>query len=356
MQIPTSLPVRPAMPTRSLDWLSVTIHADTEESQEVVAMDAQNRLAHWARQSPTPQEPWHWQPTSGHHGYKAAMREVRTGATIQWAGTEAQGVHVTLPGTACRSLAATHPDGPPRFYRWLARKFPVTASRADWAIDSETLFPTYFLLGRRADNAAGVLLPGPTVRTRLTTPLRATETATADGKAALTVYFGSRQSECLVRVYDKARQLGAGDKTEIARLAPWYRLEYELHNEAASKSLDLYDDGGWPAVAGLLMRRLALVVPQGGDSNQSRWPLHAAYATAMGEAVPPAPTPQHREATELTKRLDWLAQVGARTLVEATALYGWQAVEDHLQGAMALYRSTHPDTVATTPTAQGVDQ
>lgn len=350
MAIATKLPQRPSMPSCHVDWYSATAKVSSEQGQEALSVELQNRLARWAAHGTPTQVPWHWQRSAPHHGYRAAVREEGSGAAIEWAGTEEQGLHLVLPGKACSALSAAHEDWLRRMRSWLGKQAPVLASRVDWALNSEDLLPTYFILGRRRENSTGNILPGPTVRTRLITPARVAETDAPDGRTALTVYFGSRSGGTFVRVYDKARQLAGRDISEVRRLAPWYRLEYELHDETADKSIDAYECGGWPHVAGYLSQRLALVVPQGNDSNQSRWPLHPAFARAMGECVPTPPAPSTRQKTSLDERLEWLQGAAGRTLAEATDEYGWEAVSDYLQGAVALYRARHPAEVSTTPT------
>lgn len=348
--ITTRQVARPAMPSRHIDWLSLTCHIESERDQERAAQWAQNALQRYLRNTSTPPTPWRWERAQPHHGYKAAVADAATGASIQWAGTPEQGIHLLLPGRACARMHAIADSWVINVVRGFERRGVVALSRIDWAINTEDLLPTYFILGRKPTPDRTAMLPGPMVRTRLTSPLKTAETEAADGRSALTVYYGSRQGGTYVRIYDKARQLAGSDISECRRLAPWYRLEYELHDETAQKSYDAYADGGWERVAGYLASRLALVQPSATDGNQSRWPLADVYARALGKSVPYKPTPSDREPTSLSDRLGWLQDVAGRTLSEAEAAYGWQAVSDYLQGAVVLYRDKHPASVPTTPT------
>ena len=93
---------------------------------------------------------------------------------------------------------------------------------------------------------------------------------------AQTIYHGSRSSNSLIRIYDKAQQLGH-------LLDHWVRVELELHQENAFSFLAKPDDIGakW---AGILMNLFRYVEPDPDDSNRWRWPLTSYWQNLIGSA------------------------------------------------------------------------
>lgn len=96
--------------------------------------------------------------------------------------------------------------------------------------------------------------------------------------SACTVYHGSRQSNTLIRIYDKAEQLQRDGEH-------WVRVEMELHEENARRFLELEGDIGskW---CGVLLNYLRYVDPVETDSNRWRWPLKDYWAKLVQDAQP----------------------------------------------------------------------
>lgn len=106
------------------------------------------------------------------------------------------------------------------------------------------------------------------------------EMETDDRRAgsACTVYHGSRQSNLMIRIYDKAAQLKRYDEH-------WVRVEMELHDENAKRFLLEAGDLGdkW---CGVLLNYLRYVDPEETDSNRWRWPLKTYWAELVKDAQP----------------------------------------------------------------------
>lgn len=98
-----------------------------------------------------------------------------------------------------------------------------------------------------------------------------------DGRPGITVYHGSKKSEVLIRIYDKAAERGLED-------THWVRVELQLRQERAAEfarqSLSL---GIGDLFCGVLLNYVRYVDP-GTDSNPSRWPLKA-YWSDLVEAA-----------------------------------------------------------------------
>lgn len=104
------------------------------------------------------------------------------------------------------------------------------------------------------------------------------ETDDCRSGSACTVYHGSRQSNLLIRIYDKAQQL----KMEGEH---WVRVEMELHEENAQRFLQLGGGIGekW---SGVLLNYLRYVDPVESDSNRWRWPLKSYWSNLVESAQP----------------------------------------------------------------------
>lgn len=85
----------------------------------------------------------------------------------------------------------------------------------------------------------------------------------------LTVYIGSKKSDVLVRIYDKAAEREFGDERH------WVRCEIQLRHDrciAAAAEILKHQHVGRTA-AGILRNYLMFREPQSEDTNRSRWPV-----------------------------------------------------------------------------------
>ena len=93
-----------------------------------------------------------------------------------------------------------------------------------------------------------------------------------------TVYLGSRKSEAMIRIYDKASlQKVAG---------PWIRLELEAHQDFADALAREYLSRGAIAVVEQIARRLRFVDPNPTDSNPRRAPAASWWSDFIGSVLP----------------------------------------------------------------------
>lgn len=93
------------------------------------------------------------------------------------------------------------------------------------------------------------------------------------GDDGSTIYHGSRSSNTMVRIYDKAKQLHRVDEH-------WVRVEMELHQENATDFLRMPGNIGdkW---CGILHNFLRYVDSDPSDSNRWRWPLKIYWAELL---------------------------------------------------------------------------
>jgi len=101
-----------------------------------------------------------------------------------------------------------------------------------------------------------------------------------DGFSSWTVYLGSRESDSMLRVYDKAAQQGRSES--------WIRVELECHGKFADALAREYFSRGSVAVLEQLVRRVRFVEPQETDSNLWRAPMAAWWRELVGGVAPGA--------------------------------------------------------------------
>lgn len=209
---------------------------------------------------------------SGWHGWYDQSALVAEGGIIAWcrdrARAEVWGVLVDLPGRACAALGAQLLP----FLDWSLERGKVT--RADFAIDDRRgLLTRERILEAEAQ---GLMVS----RWRGLTILEQRERGEVKG---WTVYLGSRNSEALIRIYDKA-----GEQARKGTIVPgsWVRLELEAHQEFADVLCREYFDKGSGAVVGQIARRVRFTMGATRDSNRWRWPVAAWWAQVLGSVRP----------------------------------------------------------------------
>ena len=97
-----------------------------------------------------------------------------------------------------------------------------------------------------------------------------------------TVYFGSRFSNILIRIYDKARERGYDEKDNLH----WIRCELQLKDEnALGFARRIKDEKLSNIFLGVLKNYLIYRTPVETDSNKRRWPVREWWDTFLDDAV-----------------------------------------------------------------------
>lgn len=100
-----------------------------------------------------------------------------------------------------------------------------------------------------------------------------------DGRPGLTVYHGSKKSAVMIRIYDKAAELGLPDYQH------WIRVEIQLRQERAAEfARQSLDQEIGTLFRGVLLNYVRYVDDPGNDSNPSRWPLKDYWQQLVEEA------------------------------------------------------------------------
>lgn len=263
----------------------------------------------------------------GWRGWYSRSAHVLDGGIVGWcddrAQAERQGVLVDLPGRACASLGERLVP----FLRWCVEHGSVR--RLDLAVDDRAGLVT---LGRiKAAEAAGAVVSRARSR-----PTFVGDVLQRSGEG-WTLYYGSRNSEGLVRIYDKAAERAERGGRARNR-GHWVRVELEAKGDYADALAGAVLEGGGEVVAAQILRRLRFCEPLAGDSNPRRWPIadwwnaflggvEAGESLACGEA----------QATTVEAMRDYVRRQAMPTLAALLEAYGGEV--DWLYADLALARA-----------------
>lgn len=195
----------------------------------------------------------------GRYGYK--RREVFNGVSILYdgrlneAGQDEMGVCVEVSGQGCRALETYGGISWIVFLAFLmedCNEFKIT--RLDLAYDDHT--GVLDKLRLKIDTDEG------NYRSKFRTwEIRY-------GSKGFSIYHGSKQSQVMIRIYDKAAERGLLDGTH------WIRVEIQLREDNAPECVKAYlDKHNLGAVLGGVLATYLVYCEDSNDSNKSRWPV-----------------------------------------------------------------------------------
>lgn len=183
---------------------------------------------------------------------KSASEKVRTD----------MGICLDISGQGCREFENIEGNDWLKFLHDICdRDFKTTITRLDLAYDDHI----------------GVLdlyrIASDVKERRYTSPSRKAQIIWSDDQVndvnGLTVYVGSKSSDVMVRIYDKAAEREFGPERH------WVRVELQLRHDrciaAAAEILKQQHIGR--TVSGILRNYLLFREPSGTDENKSRWPV-----------------------------------------------------------------------------------
>lgn len=250
-----------------VDWLSFTVHDDTFSPE--ILIDFMGFSRHNFRNMP-----------NGANGYKRMMKF--QDISILYDGAENMGIHINITGSSVatvldaykKTLIVETPFGNAydlweetilaRFLRELLKIGHIT--RIDLAIDDFGC--KYYNIDEIIKKqASGKIL------SKWRSSRKFLESTVAENsKVGQTIYFGSPQSEIMMRIYDKKleqnKSLEVNDENYIHE--DWVRWELELHKERANEVCRLLSNGqalGKVAI-GVLSYYFRIIKLD--DSNKSR--------------------------------------------------------------------------------------
>lgn len=185
----------------------------------------------------------------GRYGYKKSLLSSDSKIQVLYDGTEEMGINIILSGTSCRLLEGKGFDLLDLLVVLSSNDFTIT--RLDIALDSfknlidkiikkyeKNEYITKFRSTKKIENKKG------------------------DEKNGTTLYFGSRSSDIMIRIYDKAKE------QKIKNLE-WLRIEFEIKKEYAKDVvLKILNSSLSEVFSGLLSNYLNFVTKK--EKNVSR--------------------------------------------------------------------------------------
>lgn len=220
------------------DWLTCTCQSDDPELwKEILGMTG-----------------CAWEPLEkGRNGYK---RGYYFGSIwILYDGAENMGVCLEMSGLGCRSFEEHGTGDFISLFALIGSSEAYHISRLDVAFDDHTGILDIEQLFNDSEDKLYIS------RSRT---LRL-EKEYKDNRCGITVYHGSKKSDVLIRIYDKAVERGAEDQH-------WIRVELQLRNDRAAEFINQSAPVG-EVFAGVLHNYLRYVVEDPLDQNRSRWPM-----------------------------------------------------------------------------------
>lgn len=223
-----------------IDWLSVTIPGATQNTKD-------HLLSYFGNSEPL---------DGGGMGYDCSAKVCGTGRVFWSSVRQDMGVHVRLPASALKALPH-NADTVLSDFVGMHGKF----TRVDLATDDfEGVLDMDVMQSK-------ILKKEFVCRARSGSEIRA-----LFGGAGHTLYFGSRESDTFLRMYDKAAEQ-ANLGVDVSCCRSWIRVEMELKNDRADVAahyIDQHREDWSTEAAGWLLSFLDFKDP-GTDSNVSRW-------------------------------------------------------------------------------------
>lgn len=206
-----------------------------------------------------------WEQVKGAHGYRDRLYWEKI--SIHYNGREDMGIWLEMSGQGCRAFESFGSgDYESLFCEVFNNPGDMHITRLDVAFDDLEGLLDIEIVCRDSRKAEYV----SKFRTGAATYGLGDDT----GKSVL---LGSRSSEALVRIYDKAAERGFDDRH-------WVRVELQLRRERASAFLQRTEPIG-ARFAGVLANYLRFIdEPSGFDTNRWRWPMKKYWADLLDGA------------------------------------------------------------------------
>lgn len=264
-----------------VDWLSFTFPLDSSPIRAIELLGASG----WSAAD------------RGRHGYKQAW--VRGPIAVLYDGNPGMGVHVVIPGSGCRDLENREiVRAWPRFIAGLLAA-GAQFTRLDIAMDDDRKLLSMDTI--RESVKAGL------VASRYEKAKVYQEVSLATGEPeGDTIYFGSRNSDTMVRFYDKGKQMGLPES--------FVRCEIELKGRQAGFGAALLASSSelGTVFSQFLASRLLFKIP-GAGKQRGRWQAAQWWQDFLGavERLKLCCKPVARSVAELRS---WVARQCAPTL------------------------------------------
>jgi phage replication initiation protein len=277
-----------------VDWLSVTVPGDSLKVKDPI-------LSYFGTSETL---------DGGGMGYDCSAKVCGTGRVFWASVRQDMGVHVRLPASALKALPR---DALSVLGDFLAMQGKAT--RLDLAADDFNGLLNMDVMREK------ILKKEFVCRAR-----SGSEVRSLFGGAGHTLYFGSRESDTFLRIYDKAAEQ-ADLGVDVSCCPLWIRTEMELKNnraDAAAQYIYTHREDWQIEAAGWLLNFLDYKDP-GTDSNVSRWDTSPFWSAFVEDAKKSRIVSVQQERTVEDVR-DWIDRQVTPSLFVLEATVGHEEV------------------------------
>ena len=208
-------------------------------------------------------QPWE-EMTKGRNGYKKGL--YFGSISILYDGTENMGCCMEMSGQGCRTFEEHGTGDFVALFALISSSEAYHISRLDVAFDDHT---GILDMEQLFNDSEDKLYVSKSRTLRL-------EKTYKDNLCAITVYHGSKTSDILIRIYDKAAERGGLDQH-------WVRVEMQFRNDRAAQFIQESAPIG-EVFAGVLLNYLRYVDEDPLDNNRWRWPMKSYWQELIGGA------------------------------------------------------------------------
>ncbi|MFD5022364.1 replication initiation factor domain-containing protein [Paenibacillus sp. NPDC058367] len=200
---------------------------------------------------------------------------------ILYAGKADMGYHVQMSGQGCRQYESYWSLGWEAFFE---RLYAADAdfARLDLAIDDIRYNgdePYFWVSDLDRRNRGGVCRS----KWRNSRPMSTVKLSTGESRGH-TIYYGSNQSDIMLRIYEKNFEREAAEMELEEDLTAWNRIELQLRNDRAMATVSHILSGipSGEIIFGLLKNYINYV-DRTDDSNKARWPISEFWSEFLGD-------------------------------------------------------------------------
>lgn len=247
-----------------IDWLTVTFHAET-----VFGLQVKLGMEHleWSSKSSF----INGYPMDTNYGHihirwgadDPAFYRTDEKGTAESKARDNMGICLDMSGQGCREFETySRISWMDLLYNIFASEGRINVTRLDLAYDDHLGYLNKYQLERDTRDRNYVSKSKKSIITWSDDELLDIQ--------GITIEIGSRKSDVLIRIYDKAAERGYNDRH-------WMRVELQLRHDRASEALKkLYQHDRIGVVAGGILRNYCTFREPSADTNRCRWPI-AAY-------------------------------------------------------------------------------
>lgn len=248
-------------------------------------------LFDWLTVSCKEEEPWYFvtllhmedvawiSMEKGRHGYRNGL--YFGSISILYDGNPGMGICLDMSGQGCRSFEEYGSGDFIGLFQLFQQDDRFNITRLDVAFDDHTGILNIYQLFRDTGLRKEDDDEDETVDQQFISKFRKSkrEEEFDNGRSGITIYHGSKSSDVLIRIYDKAAERG------LPKMQHWVRVELQLRRERAAQfAFTAVSEPIGTLFRGVLVNYVRYVDDPGTDSNRWRWPMKPYWADLIEQA------------------------------------------------------------------------